>query len=149
MVPALTALRMTRSDWGCRHLGRLFREELGTTPAQWLEQLQLAKAQELILVGYTVTAAARNSGFGSGENLRRALSGDCIRLRRNAGRGSARRLGEVGISGLACQPGLDIHQCIQGERADLPGEQIRDLGLSGIEIADGLPPLDQSGLSSL
>jgi transcriptional regulator GlxA family with amidase domain len=56
-----------------RHLGRLFRDELGTTPAQWLEQLRLTKAQELILAGHTVTAAARNSGFGSDESLRRAF----------------------------------------------------------------------------
>ncbi len=56
-----------------RHLGRLFREELGTTPARWLEQLRLSTAQQLILDGHTVTAAARHSGFGSDENLRRAF----------------------------------------------------------------------------
>lgn len=56
-----------------RHLGRLFREEMGTTPAQWLEQLRLSTAQQLILDGHTVTAAARNSGFGSDESLRRAF----------------------------------------------------------------------------
>lgn len=56
-----------------RHLGRLFREELGTTPAQWLEQLRLSTAQQLILEGHTITAAARNSGFGSDESLRRAF----------------------------------------------------------------------------
>lgn len=56
-----------------RHLGRLFRDELGTTPAQWLEQLRLSTAQQLILDGNTITAAARNSGFGSDESLRRAF----------------------------------------------------------------------------
>jgi len=56
-----------------RHLGRLFRDELGTTPAQWLEQFRLSTAQQLILDGHTITAAARNSGFGSDETLRRAF----------------------------------------------------------------------------
>lgn len=56
-----------------RHLGRLFREELGTTPARWLEQFRMSTAQQLILDGQTVTAAARHSGFGSDESLRRAF----------------------------------------------------------------------------
>ncbi|WP_312978905.1 helix-turn-helix domain-containing protein [Corynebacterium sp.] len=56
-----------------RHLGRLFRDELGTTPARWLEQFRMSTAQQLILEGQTVTAAARHSGFGSDESLRRAF----------------------------------------------------------------------------
>ncbi|NLE96472.1 MAG: AraC family transcriptional regulator [Propionibacterium sp.] len=40
------------------HLGRLFR---------------LAGAQQLILDGHTVTAAAQRSGFGNDENLRRVF----------------------------------------------------------------------------
>lgn len=56
-----------------RHLTRLFHDELGITPARWLEQTRLAEAQRLLLDGHTVTAAARRAGFGSDENLRRSF----------------------------------------------------------------------------
>ena len=56
-----------------RHLGRLFQQEVGMTPGKWVEKMRLLKAQELILDGYSVTAAARHSGFGNDENLRRAF----------------------------------------------------------------------------
>ncbi|MDO5669443.1 MAG: GlxA family transcriptional regulator [Corynebacterium sp.] len=56
-----------------RHLTRLFRAELGVTPARWLEQARLSTAQQLLLDGHTVTAAASRSGFGSDESLRRAF----------------------------------------------------------------------------
>ena len=56
-----------------RHLGRLFREELGTTPSRWLEQFRMSTAQQLILDGQTVTAAAGGAGFDSDESLRRAF----------------------------------------------------------------------------
>ena len=56
-----------------RHLGRLFREELGATPSRWLEQFRMSTAQQLILDGQTVTAAAGGAGFGSDESLRRAF----------------------------------------------------------------------------
>lgn len=56
-----------------RHLTRLFREELGITPARWLEQQRLNIAQQLILDGHTITSSANKSGFGSDESLRRAF----------------------------------------------------------------------------
>lgn len=56
-----------------RHLGRLFKAELGITPTGWLEQFRLSIAQGLILDGNTITAAARKSGFSSDESLRRAF----------------------------------------------------------------------------
>ncbi|WP_034647984.1 GlxA family transcriptional regulator [Corynebacterium sputi] len=56
-----------------RHLGRLFKEDLGVTPARWLEQFRLTTAQQLILEGYSVTDVAAASGFGSDGNLRRAF----------------------------------------------------------------------------
>lgn len=71
--PHTVTTMATSAAVSSRHLGRLFREELGTTPAQWLEQLRLTTAQQLILDGHTITAAARNSGFGSDESLRRAF----------------------------------------------------------------------------
>ncbi|MEW2390068.1 helix-turn-helix domain-containing protein [Streptomyces venezuelae] len=57
-----------------RHLARLFRTELHTTPARWVEQVRLDHAQRLLLDGHSVTAAARRSGLGSDETLRRAFA---------------------------------------------------------------------------
>ncbi|MEU3949716.1 helix-turn-helix domain-containing protein [Streptomyces sp. NPDC029526] len=56
-----------------RHLTRLFHAELGTTPARWVERVRLGRAQQLLLDGHSVTAAARLSGFGSDETLRRVF----------------------------------------------------------------------------
>lgn len=56
-----------------RHLGRLFKEDLGVSPARWLEQFRLTTAQQLILEGYSITDVAAASGFGSDGNLRRAF----------------------------------------------------------------------------
>ncbi|WP_258342308.1 GlxA family transcriptional regulator [Saccharopolyspora gregorii] len=57
-----------------RHLSRLFRAELGTTPARWVERVRLDRAQRLLLDGHSVTSAARDSGLGSDEALRRAFT---------------------------------------------------------------------------
>ncbi|OXY87432.1 GlxA family transcriptional regulator [Streptomyces diastatochromogenes] len=57
-----------------RHLARLFRAELGTTPARWVERVRLDRAQQLLLEGHSVTAAAHHSGLGSDETLRRAFA---------------------------------------------------------------------------
>ncbi|MDV7090511.1 helix-turn-helix domain-containing protein [Rhodococcus sp. IEGM 248] len=56
-----------------RHLTRLFRTELGTTPARWVEKVRISRAQQLLLDGHSVTSTARRSGFGSDETLRRAF----------------------------------------------------------------------------
>ncbi|WP_061292817.1 GlxA family transcriptional regulator [Herbidospora cretacea] len=56
-----------------RHLTRLFHTELGATPARWVERVRLEHAQRLLLDGHSVTAAARDSGFGSDETLRRVF----------------------------------------------------------------------------
>ncbi|MEV0598466.1 GlxA family transcriptional regulator [Streptomyces sp. NPDC050315] len=56
-----------------RHLTRLFHTELGTTPARWVERVRLDRAQQLLLDGQSVTSAARHSGFGSDETLRRVF----------------------------------------------------------------------------
>lgn len=57
-----------------RQITRLFQAELGTTPARWIERVRLDLAQQLILNGHTITAAARRSGLGSDESLRRAFA---------------------------------------------------------------------------
>ncbi|WP_279579746.1 GlxA family transcriptional regulator [Fodinicola feengrottensis] len=56
-----------------RHLRRLFRDQLGTTPGHYLERVRLEAARALLEAGTTVTSAARASGFGSDESLRRAF----------------------------------------------------------------------------
>lgn len=57
-----------------RHLSRLFQAELDTTPARWVEGIRLDRAQRLLLEGRTVSAAARHSGFGNDETLRRVFA---------------------------------------------------------------------------
>ncbi|MFK4082784.1 GlxA family transcriptional regulator [Kribbella sp. NPDC020789] len=57
-----------------RHLTRLFQTELQTTPGRWIERVRLDRAQQLILDGHSITSAARHSGLGSDETLRRAFA---------------------------------------------------------------------------
>lgn len=57
-----------------RHLTRLFQTELRTTPGRWIERVRLDRAQQLILDGHSITAAAQHSGLGSDETLRRAFA---------------------------------------------------------------------------
>ncbi|MFE3770384.1 GlxA family transcriptional regulator [Streptomyces sp. NPDC059122] len=61
----------TRAGVSPRHLTRLFREHTGTTPAGYVEAVRLEAAQSLLANGETVTAAARRTGIGSDESLRR------------------------------------------------------------------------------
>ena len=51
--------------------GTLFRGQLGTTPARYMEQERLEHARMLLDSGYSVTSAARHSGSGTDENLHR------------------------------------------------------------------------------
>jgi transcriptional regulator GlxA family with amidase domain len=57
-----------------RHLARLFRSEFHTTPGRWVERVRLDRAQQLLLDGHSITKAARLSGLGSDETLRRAFA---------------------------------------------------------------------------
>ncbi|MFD8205743.1 helix-turn-helix domain-containing protein [Streptomyces sp. NPDC059695] len=50
-----------------RHLARLFREQVGATPAGYVERV-------LLEGGASVTGAAARSGLGSDESLRRAFA---------------------------------------------------------------------------
>jgi transcriptional regulator GlxA family with amidase domain len=68
-LPAMSAAAAVSA----RHLTRLFQAELGTTPARWVERVRLDRAQQLVLDGHSITAAAEHSGFGSDETLRRAF----------------------------------------------------------------------------
>jgi transcriptional regulator GlxA family with amidase domain len=68
-VPALAA----RAGMSVRTLSRLFRDELGATPAAFVASVRLEAATALLASGETVAAAARRSGIGSEQTLRRAL----------------------------------------------------------------------------
>lgn len=56
-----------------RHLARLFREELNTTPVRHVEAIRFELAKSHLDAGRSVTLAAELSGFGSPETLRRAF----------------------------------------------------------------------------
>jgi transcriptional regulator GlxA family with amidase domain len=57
-----------------RQLTRLFHDEIGTTPARYVELVRLENAQSLLQAGHTVAVAAARSGFGSAETLRRVFT---------------------------------------------------------------------------
>jgi transcriptional regulator GlxA family with amidase domain len=66
-LPALAV----RGGFSVRHLTRLFREQIGGTPAAYVESVRLEAARALLEAGETVTAAADRTGLGSEESLRR------------------------------------------------------------------------------
>jgi transcriptional regulator GlxA family with amidase domain len=68
-VTALAA----RAGLSPRHLTRMFRDELDTTPAKYVELIRLNTAKDLLDAGHSVTLAAQGAGFGGPETLRRAF----------------------------------------------------------------------------
>lgn len=62
-----------RAGLSTRHLTRLFGDEVGDTPAGYVESVRLEAARTLLDAGGTVTATARLSGLGSDETLRRVF----------------------------------------------------------------------------
>lgn len=57
-----------------RHLTRLFRDELSTTPARYVESIRFDIAKAFLDQGYTATQAAARAGFPSYESLRRVFA---------------------------------------------------------------------------
>lgn len=57
-----------------RHLTRLFREELGTTPARYVENIRFDMARALLDQRHTATQAAALAGFPSYESMRRVFA---------------------------------------------------------------------------
>jgi transcriptional regulator GlxA family with amidase domain len=57
-----------------RHLTRMFRDELATTPARYVESIRFDIAKALLNQGHTATAAAARAGFPSYESLRRVFT---------------------------------------------------------------------------
>ncbi|MEV8045254.1 DJ-1/PfpI family protein [Streptomyces griseoluteus] len=63
-----------RAGVSTRHVTRLFRDELGTTPAHYVEQIRMEAAQAMLEGSDDPMASvARRTGFGSAESLRRAF----------------------------------------------------------------------------
>jgi transcriptional regulator GlxA family with amidase domain len=67
---SLTALA-ARAGLSVRHLSRLFQAEIGCTPAAYVTSVRLEAATALLHSGETRATAARRSGLGSEETLRR------------------------------------------------------------------------------
>lgn len=57
-----------------RHLTRLFREELATTPARFVENIRFDMARALLDQGRSATQAAAVAGFPSYESMRRVFA---------------------------------------------------------------------------
>ncbi|MEJ3652629.1 DJ-1/PfpI family protein [Actinomycetes bacterium KLBMP 9759] len=57
-----------------RHLSRLFRDELDTTPARYVERIRFDMARALLDQGHTATQAADLAGFPSYESMRRVFA---------------------------------------------------------------------------
>ncbi|MFD7897060.1 GlxA family transcriptional regulator [Streptomyces sp. NPDC059743] len=68
-LPALAR----RGGMSARHLTRLFNEQIGSTPAVYVESVRLEAAKALLEAGETVTGTASRSGLGSDESLRRVF----------------------------------------------------------------------------
>jgi transcriptional regulator GlxA family with amidase domain len=64
----------SRVSVSARHLRRMFHDELSTTPARFVESVRIDAAKRLLIAGNSVSVAARESGFGSAESLRRAFA---------------------------------------------------------------------------
>ncbi|GHA70940.1 AraC family transcriptional regulator [Streptomyces tauricus] len=63
-----------RLNVSTRHLTRLFREELDTTPARYVESIRFDIAKSFLDQGHTATRAAAMAGFPSYESLRRVFT---------------------------------------------------------------------------
>jgi transcriptional regulator GlxA family with amidase domain len=57
-----------------RHLTRLFRDELSTTPARYVENIRFDMARALLDQGHNATQAAALAGFPSYESMRRVFA---------------------------------------------------------------------------
>ena len=63
-----------RAGMSVRHFARSFREEIGVTPARYVEQARLEAARRLLEeTDEGVEAVARRCGFGTAETMRRAF----------------------------------------------------------------------------
>src|SRR3954471_639432 len=99
-----TAAMAMRAAVSERHLGRIFRDEVGVTPARYVEQTRLEAAKLLLVSGdESQESVARRAGFGSPETMRRIF-------RRNLGvspGGYRSRFRTTGVDRQEAEPGQD------------------------------------------
>lgn len=99
-----TAAMAARAAVSERHLGRMFRDEVGVTPARYVEQTRLEAAKLLLVSGDdSQESVARRAGFGSPETMRRIF-------RRNLGvspGGYRSRFRTTGIDRQEAESGQD------------------------------------------
>ena len=63
-----------QANMSARHFARCFQEEIGVTPAKFVERVRLEAAQQLLATGHdSVEQVALRCGFGSAETLRRVF----------------------------------------------------------------------------
>jgi transcriptional regulator GlxA family with amidase domain len=93
-----------RAGVSLRHLSRLFAEDLGTTPARYVEQVRVEAARTLLETGDDPMAAvAHRTGLGSPDSLRRAFVRN-LGVTPGAFRASFRTTG----TGAASGPGVNL-----------------------------------------
>lgn len=64
-----------RMDLSPRHFARLFRKEVGITPATWVEEARVSAARQLLELGREAPKqVARRCGFADADTLRRAFA---------------------------------------------------------------------------
>jgi len=72
--PSVTTTELAEvANVSVRHLNRLFREELNSSPLEYITALRFDIAIRCLETGSTVAQAAENSGFSSPQTLRRAF----------------------------------------------------------------------------
>ncbi len=94
-----TAAMAARASVSERHLTRMFREEVGTTPACYVEQARLEAAKVLLVTSDDgQESIARRAGFGSPETMRRIFQ-------RNLGVSPGDYRSRFRTTGVGPQPG--------------------------------------------
>ncbi len=63
-----------RMELSPRHFARLFRDEVGMTPAAWVESTRIAAARRLLESGHVPKQVASECGFADDDTLRRAFT---------------------------------------------------------------------------
>lgn len=63
-----------RMELSPRHFARLFREEVGMTPAAWVESIRITAARRLLEGGQAPKQVATECGFADDDTLRRAFA---------------------------------------------------------------------------
>ena len=100
-----------------RTLYRRFREQTGTTPAQWVTRARVRRAQQLLeTTGHAVERVASLVGFASATTLRvqfQQIVGTSPKAYRRAFRGSRRETGEPAGSSTSPDSPRTLLECMR------------------------------------